>query len=167
MLDLQQMTRLCTYSLMSPQHGVVLWVLLTPLKCRLCLVHLVRPLPRPFSRLDSLTLIYDCADASGRNADDQSVHPDPTPSSKLSRFAGSGPDIGRLGHEMRSAWTSFAWSGVPAICADSSTAPETMWLPWSIAERLTMVFATDGSALVPDPLGDQREAMVEAKTYGT
>ena len=54
---------------------------------------------------------------------------------------------------VRRAWTTFARTSVPD--------PGTPWEPYDIAQRATLVFATGGPCLMPDPDGRTRRCWPE------
>jgi para-nitrobenzyl esterase len=69
------------------------------------------------------------------------------------KFAGTGPDVMRLSHEMMDAWLSFARNGDPAA---KDIAP---WVQYDEAVLPTMIFGTAKSAQENDPFGDERRAI--------
>ncbi|MGD9932368.1 MAG: carboxylesterase/lipase family protein [Dehalococcoidia bacterium] len=69
------------------------------------------------------------------------------------RFAGTGPAVERLSHEMMDAWISFARTGSPA---HEGIGP---WPAYDADTRPTMVFDTRRSAITPDPFSSEREAI--------
>ena len=77
-----------------------------------------------------------------------------------------GPDVDRLGREMRSAWISFARTGVPTVDAGGGggSGDSVDWEPYNESARPTMIFASaHESTMADDPLGAERKAMAEAK----
>lgn len=69
------------------------------------------------------------------------------------KFAGTGPDVVRLSHEMMDAWLGFAHKGEPAA---KSIAP---WAQYDESTRPTMIFGTAGSRQESDPFGEERRAI--------
>lgn len=69
------------------------------------------------------------------------------------KFAGTGPDVERLSHEMMDAWLGFASKGEPATAA---TGP---WPQYDATTRPTMIFDTKRSGQESDPLSEERRAI--------
>jgi para-nitrobenzyl esterase len=69
------------------------------------------------------------------------------------KFAGTGPDVERLSHEMMDAWLGFTISGEPATAASGP------WPQYDAAKRPTMIFDTRRSGQKSDPLGEERMAI--------
>jgi para-nitrobenzyl esterase len=68
------------------------------------------------------------------------------------RFAGSGPAVERLSHQMMDAWLSFARTGRPGHEGIGR------WDPYREPRRPTMVFDL-ASGLQDDPFGEERQAV--------
>lgn len=71
------------------------------------------------------------------------------------RFAGTGPLVERLSHEMMDAWLGFARQGDPAA---RSIAP---WDQYSSAVRSTMIFGTAKSLQDHDPFAEERRMITQ------
>lgn len=69
------------------------------------------------------------------------------------KFAGSGPNVERLSHEMMDCWLGFANNGDPA---HAKVAP---WSQYETNSRPTMVFGTTASRQENDPFGEERAAI--------
>lgn len=68
------------------------------------------------------------------------------------RFAGTGPQVEALSHNMMDAWLSFARTGKPGHTRIGD------WPAYSAASRPTMVFDIE-SGLESDPFGEERAAV--------
>ena len=79
----------------------------------------------------------------------QAAAPVAVPDPKLSRFAGSGPAVERLGAEMQQAWLTFARTG----------ATLSSWRSYDKDTRATMVFDGGGSRVMSDPMAAERLAV--------
>jgi para-nitrobenzyl esterase len=69
------------------------------------------------------------------------------------KFAGTGPDVRRLSHEMMDCWLSFARHGDPA---HRSVAP---WSQYDTVRHPTMIFGTHASGQEHDPFDEERAAI--------
>ncbi|MGE0599204.1 MAG: carboxylesterase/lipase family protein [Dehalococcoidia bacterium] len=68
------------------------------------------------------------------------------------RFAGTGPDVDRLSHNMMDAWLSFAKTGSPGHEGIGN------WPAYTAESRPTMVFDRQ-SGVENDPFGEERQAI--------
>ena len=122
--------RLSTSSRTPPRRGAASWARLTPWRCRsssarsttVAAAQTIRPRRLRSSRTRSYrgSPVRSLAPASSSQPRSDS----------LFFCAGAGADVDRLGHEMRSAWLSFACTGAPA--AES-------WPVYNAETRPTMV----------------------------